>query len=65
MTSNALEVSPLFGRLTLESFPFNEPIVVVTFVAVALGGAALLGALTYFNTSGANGSPASITSESA
>jgi len=38
----------IFGRLTLESFPIHEPIVVMTFIAVAIGGAALLAALTYF-----------------
>lgn len=38
----------VFGRLTLESLPLHEPIVVATFVVVALGGIAVLGALTYF-----------------
>ncbi|MDX8534047.1 cytochrome o ubiquinol oxidase subunit I [Mesorhizobium sp. VK25A] len=38
----------IFGRLTLESLPLHEPIVVGTFVVVALGGLALLGAVTYF-----------------
>ncbi|GLQ76615.1 cytochrome ubiquinol oxidase subunit I [Mesorhizobium huakuii] len=38
----------IFGRLTLDSLPLHEPIVVATFVAVALGGIALLGAITYF-----------------
>jgi cytochrome o ubiquinol oxidase subunit I len=38
----------IFGRLTLESFPIHEPILVVTFAMVALGGVAVLGALTYF-----------------
>ncbi|TCP37030.1 cytochrome o ubiquinol oxidase subunit I [Sphingomonas sp. BK235] len=41
-------VKTIFGRLTLESFPIHEPILVGTFAVVALGGAALLGALTYF-----------------
>ncbi|ORE92533.1 cytochrome o ubiquinol oxidase, subunit I (Ubiquinol oxidase chain A) [Stappia sp. 22II-S9-Z10] len=41
-------VSPIFGRLTLEALPIHEPILVVTFAVVALGAAALLGALTYF-----------------
>ena len=48
MTLSPLNVSPIFGRFTLESLPLHEPIVVATFVAVALGGAALLAALTYF-----------------
>ena len=38
----------IFGRLTLESFPIHEPILIATFAMVALGGVALVGALTYF-----------------
>ncbi|KQN00530.1 cytochrome o ubiquinol oxidase subunit I [Sphingomonas sp. Leaf407] len=38
----------IFGRLTIESFPIHEPIIVMTFAAVAIGGAAVLAALTYF-----------------
>jgi len=38
----------LLGRLTLEAIPLHEPILVATFVAVALGGLGVLGALTYF-----------------
>jgi len=38
----------IFGRLTLDSFPIHEPILVGTFAAVAFGGAVVLGALTYF-----------------
>ncbi|MGB3931590.1 MAG: cbb3-type cytochrome c oxidase subunit I, partial [Sphingobium sp.] len=38
----------IFGRLTWDAFPWHEPIVVATFVAVVLGGAALVAALTYF-----------------
>lgn len=38
----------IFGRLTLDSLPLHEPIVVATFIAVALGGIALLGVITYF-----------------
>lgn len=38
----------IFGRLTLESFPIHEPILIATFAVVALGGVAVLGALTYF-----------------
>ncbi|MEH3148275.1 MAG: cytochrome o ubiquinol oxidase subunit I [Methylobacterium frigidaeris] len=38
----------LFGRLTLESIPFHEPILQVTFAGVALGGLAVLAAITYF-----------------
>ena len=38
----------IFGRLTLESFPYHEPIVVVTFIAVALGGLAVLALITKY-----------------
>src|ERR1700712_913662 len=48
MQASPLAVSPIFGRFTLESLPLHEPIVVGTFVLVALGGLALLAALTYF-----------------
>src|SRR5262245_29928107 len=41
-------MTTFLGRLSLESLPLHEPIVVGTFIAVALGGLALLGALTYF-----------------
>ncbi len=38
----------IFGRLTLDSIPYHEPILVVTFIGVAIGGIAVLGLLTYF-----------------
>lgn len=38
----------IFGRLTLEALPLHEPILVATFIAVAIGGVATFGALTYF-----------------
>ena len=38
----------IFGRLTWEAIPYHEPILVATFIAVVLGGGALLGAVTYF-----------------
>ncbi|MFB2567094.1 cytochrome o ubiquinol oxidase subunit I [Rhizobium sp. IMFF44] len=38
----------IFGRLTLDSIPYHEPILVVTFLGVAIGGIAVLGLLTYF-----------------
>ena len=38
----------IFGRLTLDAFPFHEPILIATFAVVALGGAIVLGAVTYF-----------------
>jgi len=38
----------LLGRLSWDAIPFHEPILLWTFVAVSLGGAALLGAITYY-----------------
>ena len=38
----------IFGRLTLEAIPYHEPILVVTFIVVALGGLALVGAVTWY-----------------
>jgi cytochrome o ubiquinol oxidase subunit I len=38
----------LFGRFTLDALPIHEPILVGTFIMVAIGGTAVLGALTYF-----------------
>ncbi|PYE33620.1 cytochrome bo3 quinol oxidase subunit 1 apoprotein [Rhizobium sp. PP-F2F-G38] len=40
--------SLVFGRLTLEAFPYHEPILVLTFIGVVLGGIAVVAALTYF-----------------
>ena len=48
MALSPLNVSPIFGRFTLESLPLNEPIVIGTFFAVMLGGMLLIGAITYF-----------------
>ncbi|WP_411036338.1 cytochrome o ubiquinol oxidase subunit I [Shinella sp. BYT-45] len=38
----------LFGRLSWEAIPYHEPILVVTFAVVALGGIALLALITKF-----------------
>ncbi|PRY65349.1 cytochrome bo3 quinol oxidase subunit 1 apoprotein [Vreelandella songnenensis] len=38
----------MFGKLTLEAIPYHEPILVIAGLVGILGGAALLGALTYF-----------------
>ncbi|TBU96370.1 cytochrome o ubiquinol oxidase subunit I [Phytopseudomonas dryadis] len=38
----------MFGKLTLDAIPLHEPILVVTMIAVALGGIGLFAALTYF-----------------
>lgn len=42
----------IFGRLTWEAIPYHEPILLVTFIAVVLGGLALLGAITYYKVWG-------------
>lgn len=36
----------IFGRLTLEAIPYHEPILVGTFIMVAIGGIALLAVIT-------------------
>ncbi|MDY0745147.1 cytochrome o ubiquinol oxidase subunit I [Paucibacter sp. R3-3] len=38
----------LLGRLGWDAIPFHEPILLVTFAMVALGGTVVVGALTYF-----------------
>lgn len=42
----------VFGRFTLEALPLHEPILVVTFIAVALGGAALVAVVTWLKAWG-------------
>ncbi len=42
----------IFGRLTWEAFPYHEPILVATFIAVVLGGLAMVGAMTYYRAWG-------------
>jgi cytochrome o ubiquinol oxidase subunit 1 len=42
----------IFGRLTWEAIPLHEPILLITFVFVALGGLAVVGALTYYRVWG-------------
>ena len=42
----------IFGRLSWDAIPFHEPILLATFCMVAVGGLALLGALTYFRVWG-------------
>ena len=47
----AIESTPttfLFGRLTWAALPLHEPILVATFIAVALGGIALVAVLSYY-----------------
>ena len=38
----------MFGKLTWDAIPLHDPIIVITLIAMVLGGAALLGAITYF-----------------
>ncbi|RLK45557.1 cytochrome o ubiquinol oxidase subunit I [Cupriavidus plantarum] len=38
----------MLGKLNLEAIPYHEPIIMVTLAVVLLGGATLLGAVTYF-----------------
>ncbi|OLU28581.1 cytochrome o ubiquinol oxidase subunit I [Pseudomonas sp. PA27(2017)] len=38
----------MFGKLTLDAIPLHEPILVVTMIAVVLGGLGVVAALTYF-----------------
>ena len=38
----------IFGRLTWDAIPLHEPILLATFLMVGLGGAAVLGSVTYF-----------------
>ena len=40
--------SNLSGRLDWSAIPFHEPILLYTFIAVACGAIAILGAITYF-----------------
>ncbi|MET0313271.1 MAG: cbb3-type cytochrome c oxidase subunit I, partial [Hansschlegelia sp.] len=52
MTPNPAPESVLFGKLTLAAIPLHEPILLATFAVVALGGVAVLGALTYYRVWG-------------
>src|SRR6478609_4583380 len=47
-TAPTVETSFLFGRLTWDAVPLHEPILVGTFIVVALGGVAVVAALAYF-----------------
>ncbi|MDE1494369.1 cytochrome o ubiquinol oxidase subunit I [Xenorhabdus bovienii] len=38
----------MWGKLTLDAIPLHEPIIVVTLIAILLGGLAVVGTLTYF-----------------
>ncbi|HEY4318933.1 MAG TPA: cytochrome o ubiquinol oxidase subunit I [Herbaspirillum sp.] len=42
----------IFGRLTWDAIPFHEPILLITFIMVMLGGLVLVGLLTYYRVWG-------------
>ena len=46
MTDSSELLKMIFGRLTLESLPFHDPDLVVTFSIVALGRAIVICAIT-------------------
>jgi cytochrome o ubiquinol oxidase subunit 1 len=48
MLEQAKLTKVLLGRLSWDAIPFHEPILLGTFIAVALGGIGVLGAITYF-----------------
>ena len=39
---------PIFGKLTFDSIPYEDPILVTTFTVVVIGSIGILGAITYF-----------------
>ncbi|MBO9715109.1 cytochrome o ubiquinol oxidase subunit I [Sphingomonas sp.] len=48
MQPHAEPYSPIFGRLSLDSLPLHEPILLVTFAGVVLGGLAVLALITRY-----------------
>ena len=48
MTEHTDLATLIFGRLSWEAIPYHEPILLATFAAVALGGAAVLALLTRY-----------------
>ncbi len=38
----------IFGKLTFDSIPYHDPVLVTTFAAVVIGSLGILGAITYF-----------------
>ena len=44
----ALRNKGMFGKLTLDAVPLHEPIIVVTLIAIVLGGLGLVGVISYF-----------------
>ncbi|MEM9708016.1 MAG: cytochrome o ubiquinol oxidase subunit I [Pseudomonadota bacterium] len=41
-------IHPIFGKLTWSAIPYYDPVIMSTFVVVALGGGGLVAALTYY-----------------
>ncbi len=52
MFDNPVLAKLIFGRLTWESFPFHEPIILITAVVAALGGMFVVAAMTYYRVWG-------------
>jgi cytochrome o ubiquinol oxidase subunit 1 len=48
MSDHSALTTNLLGRLDWNAIPFHEPILLYTFIGVALGGVALLSAITYY-----------------
>ena len=46
MPEHNVPTHPIFGRLTWEAIPLHEPILLATFIAVGIGGALILTAMT-------------------
>ncbi|WP_241262681.1 cytochrome o ubiquinol oxidase subunit I [Parahaliea mediterranea] len=51
-TTSSDPTSAVFGRLSWDSIPYHDPIIVGTFAVVAIGGVALLAALTKYKVWG-------------
>ncbi|MGN6622499.1 MAG: cbb3-type cytochrome c oxidase subunit I, partial [Sphingomonas sp.] len=48
MTNSSELAKIIFGRLSLDSIPYHEPILIGTFAGVAIGGGAVFALITYF-----------------
>ena len=48
MTNSSELDKIIFGRLSLDSIPYHEPILIGTFAGVAIGGGAVFALITYF-----------------
>jgi cytochrome o ubiquinol oxidase subunit 1 len=48
MFNNIDLIRLIFGKLTWDAIPLHEPILLATFLMVGLGGAAVVGGMTYF-----------------